>query len=100
MTSPTRLFELRLLRDARRPTGVRSIARMGVRSSVTYQSIRGRERARFLAEVGGGRSKSTMPPASWIIRLSSSRSSRLSRLTSILPTRANRIGWLGDQAAE
>ena len=53
-----------------------------------------------LPRSGGGRSNSTTPPASWIIRLSSSRSSRPSRLTSILPTKANRVGLLGDQAAE
>ena len=67
---------------------------------MTYQSIRGERVPVSLPRSGGGRSNSTTPPASWIIRFSSSRSSLLSRFTSILPTRANRIGWLGDQAAE
>ena len=71
-----------------------------MRSSMTYQSMRGESVPVSLPRSAGGRSKSTVPPASWIIRLSSARSSLPSRLTSILPTKANRIGWLGDQAAE
>ena len=66
-----------------------------VRSSMTYQSMPGESVPVSLPTSGGGRSKSMTPPASWIIRLSSSRSSLPSRLRSILPTKANRIGSIG-----